>query len=275
MLRLIHPEGYLQMRDFYAYLSITFFIASILLSACAIPSPSITSSMSGADLTIEEYPLKSAFCDFDMEARCFVPDEGGARQILSKRQAEREKVSDPLLQMPHDAMSISLEGKSLVATLQTTNITTADMVGYSTGEVLVTHAGELIFRLPLGRGGPVPSLQGLWVHDGHWYLEAAQYEPESDRVRGIIVKDGDLLNDRLGYEDVFGFMLMRDKPFFFMRDNKVNAFLDGAEIFLNYDHIQHYGCCSAARNNPIKAENMVSFFAVRGEKRYYVEAGIH
>jgi len=36
-------------------------------------------------------------CDFDLEARCFVPVSETYEEIISKRQIERERVTDPLL----------------------------------------------------------------------------------------------------------------------------------------------------------------------------------
>jgi len=121
-------------------------------------------------------------------------------------------------------------------------------------------------------------LQGLWVIDGHWYLEVAEYMSGSEYpyARGLIVRDGELLNEKFGYQDAFTFTPLRGRPFFFFRANdKIYAYLDGETIHLDYEEIAHYGCCSAARLNPIKAENMVSFFARRGAKWFYVEAGIY
>jgi hypothetical protein len=44
---------------------------------------------------------------------------------------------------------------------------------------------------------------------------------------------------------------------------------------LGLEGILHYGCCSAGMLNPIRALNMVSFFAQAESTWYYVEIGIY
>ena len=94
-------------------------------------------------------------------------------------------------------------------------------------------------------------------------------------TRGEIFQDGQSLNEQYGYTESYSFQLMHGKPFyFFERDGRVGIVYDGQEILLGYDRVLHYGCCSAGVLNPLKYENMVGFFAVRGDKWYYVEIGV-
>lgn len=172
-----------------------------------------------------------------------------------------------------NAVAAELAGKPLVASL-----TFASEEAQSDVTVQVVHGEEVIYTRCLGLSSPFNPLQGLWVIDGHWYLEVVEHVPDNEYpyARGLIIQDGELLNDRLGYQEAFAFTPLRDKPFyFFLADGKVYAHLDGETVELDYEEVAHYGCCSAARLNPIKAENMVSLFARRDSQWLYVEAGIY
>ena len=93
---------------------------------------------------------------------------------------------------------------------------------------------------------------------------------------GQSVRNGELLNEREGYQEAFGFQLMNGKPFyFFKRDGQIGISYDDQEMVLGYSSVPHYACCSAAERNPRKARNMVAFFAQRDERWYYVEIGAY
>jgi hypothetical protein len=232
-------------------------------------TPQLTST-SLAGLLIESYPLRS----LDADIRAFTPVQGTMKEVLSKRATERGKVNDPF--DPHDPLEISavLNGEPLTARVlfpaaEETNQTGVDRVE-------VTKSNQLIYSLPLGHAGPIQILQGFWTSNDHWYLEAAQYVPESDYPDAIgrIVRDGELLSELYGYDGTFSFQLLNGQPFFFFeKDEQFGFNYDGQESLLPFDSIAHYGCCSGARLNPIKAENMVSFYATREGQWYYVEIG--
>jgi hypothetical protein len=134
-----------------------------------------------------------------------------------------------------------------------------------------------------GDASPITSIQGLWTFSNHWILEIANVTQEissqneiSLDVQGQIIQDGEFLNDRYSYEEVFNFQMMKGKPFyFFKRDGQIGISYDNQEVQLGYTQIPHYQCCSAAELNPKRAQNMVAFFAQRDGKWYYVEIGVY
>jgi len=257
---------------FYMLPSVRFLAVSLftvfLIAACVSPGPKPAAAL----LTIEEYPLKSLECPTDPEARCFEPESGTFEEIVAKRQEEREKLADPMPWMTDDTAATELAGKPLVANL----VITAEAEQQAVA-VQVVHGEEVIYTRPLGPVSPLNPLQGLWVIDGHWYLEVVEHVPGGEYyARGLIIQDGELLNDRLGYREAFAFTPLRGKPFYlFSAEGRIYASLAGETVDLDYDEVAHYGCCSAARLNPIKAENMLSFFARRDAQWFYVEAGIY
>ena len=151
----------------------------------------------------------------------------------------------------------------------------------SGGTVSLTRNDETIYEIPIGPGSPIDGLRGLWVYGDHWVLETAYItqRSEGDTIYsdavGQVTLDGVLLNDKFGYEEAFGFQTIQGKPFYFYKLNgKIDAWYDGNDIPLGYDKILHYGCCSAATLNPHMSQNMVAFFAQRGDTWYYAEIGV-
>ena len=72
--------------------------------------------------------------------------------------------------------------------------------------------------------------------------------------------------DRSGYEETLGFIHMHGMPSFSLQgDGMIGSSFAGKEIELDYDEVAHYECGSAARNNPILSENIISYFAGRGD----------
>ncbi len=149
------------------------------------------------------------------------------------------------------------------------------------GNVTLTRNGKRIYTIPVGHGSPINGLRRLWVYDDHWALETAFITERqegnttySDAV-GQITVDGVLLNVQKGYDEAFGFQTIHGKPFyFFKRDGQIDASYNGIEFPLGFDEIPHYGCCSAATLNPYVFQNMVTFFARKGETWYYGEIGV-
>jgi hypothetical protein len=203
---------------------------------------------------------------------------------LAKRQRERDKT------FPHNSvivdgqrgLSAQLGSEKLVASNLYTDVVTSQG-GFQQVTVQVSRNGEPIYAIPAGDGGPIDSLRGLWAYSDHWVLEFAvvtltissENTVWSDSL-GQIARDGELLNEREGYQEAFGFQLMNGKPFyFFKRDGQIGISYDDQEMVLGYSSVPHYACCSAAERNPRKARNMVAFFAQRDERWYYVEIGAY
>jgi hypothetical protein len=129
----------------------------------------------------------------------------------------------------------------------------------------------VIYTVSLGLSSPICKLRGLWVHEGHWYLEVAD-----DQGWGQVIRDGESLNERYGYEETFGFQLLHGEPFYFYeRGGQIGVFYAGQELAQRYDRVPHYQCCSAAELDPVRSENMVAFFGQRDGTWVYVEMGVY
>jgi hypothetical protein len=63
--------------------------------------------------------------------------------------------------------------------------------------------------------------------------------------------------------------------YFYKKDGKIGFFFDGQHIQTDFTAIPHYACCSGAANNPFHYQNMISFFAGKGEENLYVEIGVY
>ncbi|MCX8024988.1 MAG: hypothetical protein N3A60_07275, partial [Thermanaerothrix sp.] len=144
---------------------------------------------------------------------------------------------------------------------------------------------QVIYTLSLGQPGALSQVQGVWAHGHTWVVEAVYLTCHSIRMgesqsvkcqpRGLIIQNSEVLNERYGYEEAFGFQWLNGKPFyFFQKAGKIGIHYHDQEIPLGYDEIPHYGCCSAAELNPLHANRMVAFFARRSGQWYYVEAGL-
>jgi hypothetical protein len=214
------------------------------------------------DLVIEAYALEGSP---QVEPLAFEPVQGTAQEILQKRGAERERRVKRVWKTSGEMSAAFREGR-LVATEIYTNTDEGQV-----GAVQVTYGGSVLYTVPLGLASPVDKLRGLWVHEGHWYLEVADWQGQ-----GQIIRDGTSLNEGHGYEETFGFQVLYGRPFwFFRREGQVGVSFDSQETLLGFDHVPHNGCCSIAELNPVQAENMVAFFGLRDGTWHYVEVGVY
>jgi len=260
------------------FLSIALLFPFLCLGSCS-PKQTIQLNLP-SELSVEEYPLKNAP---DLEPLTFLPMQGTQEEILAKHQQERGK-SLPDSSFFDDAqsgMSVQLRNEKLVA-LESFTDTVTSQGTFQKVSVQVSRAGEIIFSIPAGDSSPIKPLRGLWAYSNHWALEIAQVtqiissqnEISLDSF-GQIVVDGEILNERNGYEEAFGFQLMNGKPFyFFKQDGQIGISYDNQEVSLGYAQVPHYECCSAGVLNPKSANNMVAFFGQRGGNWYYVEIGV-
>jgi hypothetical protein len=237
-----------------------FFILSAILAACN-PVPPLAPST----LQLEEHTLAAAP---DPETGAFLPVEGTQAEILARHASERARVYQ---QMPttiqgNPALLPNGEASNLAAMMVTTP---GDPLKQAV-EVLL--AGTPIFTADAGLPSPVLPLQGLWTYDGHWALEIL-FADESTWAGQVFI-DGELVNQEKGYDEAFGFQLLAGKPFYFYsREGHVGYAFDGQETDLDYDQIPHYFCCGEAALNPVQSQDMVAFFAQRGDDWFYVELG--
>lgn len=97
--------------------------------------------------------------------------------------------------------------------------------------------------------------------EDHWILE----------VDDFVIQDGEIINQRLGFEEVFDWNLIHGKPFYFFRKGpQVGLSYDGQFLQPYYHEIIHGYCCGLALNNPTFGENTVRFFGKREDTWYYV-----
>jgi len=227
-------------------------------------------------LSVEEYALEETP---QVEPLTFAPVEGSAREILSRHQDERRRYfpDRSFSDDGHFALAVSLGNERLVATEIFTNTGNTEK-----GTVEVSRDGETIYTIQGGDPSPITTLRGLWVYDNHWVLEVANVTEERNSQNevsldafGQIIQDGEPLNERYGYQEAFGFQMMRGKPFyFFKKDSQIGISYDNQAVPLGYSQVPHYWCCSGAELNPLSAENMVAFFAWTDGVWYYVEVGV-
>ncbi|MBI9045023.1 MAG: hypothetical protein JEZ06_11085 [Anaerolineaceae bacterium] len=143
---------------------------------------------------------------------------------------------------------------------------------------------EILYSASAGDMIILPPLKGLWTYNQSWALEYAMGTMTLDKSAntatstaiGQLVVDGVLINERDSFDEIFGFQLMHEKPFyFFEKDGQIGISYDDEVIMLGYEEIPHYACCSPAMLNPRHTQNMVSFFAMKNDTWYYVEVGVY
>jgi hypothetical protein len=108
-------------------------------------------------------------------------------------------------------------------------------------------------------GGPV---RGLWSWDGHWVIE----------LPGIVVMDGEILNDRLGTPEMFTWRLLGDSPFYFYRkDGRIFATYNQQPMPVQYDEVISQSQLGANILLQMRTyEYGLAFYAREGDTWYYV-----
>lgn len=109
-------------------------------------------------------------------------------------------------------------------------------------------------------GGPV---RDLWTWQDHWILE----------VEAIVIMDGVIQNQSLGYEEMFNWHLVDEHPFYFFRQKDTFGMAyDGQTLPLHYDQIIHgFLCCDPARYSIWTAPIGAMFYAQRDGVWWFVE----
>ncbi len=240
------------------------------------PEPINTPIANAMRLDIVEHKIIGAI---ELEPLAFQPEHGSQEAVLARHASEKQ---------PRYRMIRKLEGSSPVL------YPVSGGEGYNASEhvrqegsttqtwVQLELDGKVLLEVNVGNPSPIDPLQGLWVDQtGGWVLEIAHITNTTQRsgiqseVTGQIYQNGELLNQKLGYEEMFGYQLLDGKPFYFYKsDGLISLSYDGQALPLTYDEIPHYGCCSAAAMNPTAAPNWVGFFGRRGEDWFYTEIGI-
>lgn len=229
-------------------------------------------------LNIEESPLKSAPAS---DPLVFIPEQGTQDELWAKHQQLRDLPipNNATLYDGMPAFSVSFGNEDLVG-LETYTIADGTQGRHQKVTIQVIKEDQLILSIDAGDISPIQNLRGLWTYPDHWVMEVAHVSTGSAtnetplEPSGEILVDGRSVNQSNGYDQAFGFQLLQGKPFYFFQQNrKIGISYDGGETHLDYDQILHYQCCSAAELNPRVAPDMLSFFAQRLGKWYFVEIG--
>jgi hypothetical protein len=217
-------------------------------------------------LTLEEYKLTQAPSSAQIH---FTPTQGSSIGILVRRYSERHD------RFPDNSFMDSSGRRGFRAVLGE-DILEAQRICEAGSNCLINLSSnnEEIYQIDTGRGGGFDPLIGLWVYDDHWVLETTLITPEGPI--GRISQNAELLYERYGYEEMFGFQLIAGRPFyFFQQEGKIGFSFDNQVVEASYEEVPHYVCCGLAQINPISARNMVAFFAEREGTWYYVELGVY
>ncbi|HSV85011.1 MAG TPA: hypothetical protein VLH85_00450 [Levilinea sp.] len=127
----------------------------------------------------------------------------------------------------------------------------------------VLRNGEIIFTKTLAFTSEVP-VRSLQSFNGQWVLE----------TNDALIIDGVDIGQQLGYDEVFHWQPLNDRPFyFFLKDGKIGLSYDNQVLPVQYDLVIHGQCCEPAIFNPAGNDAMVWFYALRESVWYYVELG--
>ncbi len=252
-------------------------LAFLLPTSISI-EPTLTPWIFPSGLLIEEHPLRNLP---SIEPLFFEPLIGTFDQIMARHADLHTNViqHNTFFDPQENAFGLwtPWQGQRLEV------VTKTNSANQVTAEV---RLGErVIYTLSLGQPGAPSQVQGVWAQGDTWVAEVVHLTCHSVRTgesqsvacqpQGLIIQNGEVLNERYGYEEAFGFQWLNGKPFyFFQKSGWIGIRYHDQEIPLRYDEIPHYRCCSAAELNPLHAAQMVAFFARRSEQWYYVEAGL-
>jgi len=130
-------------------------------------------------------------------------------------------------------------------------------------QVDISRNGSKIQTISIPQMGPAGSpVRGLWSWQNHWFMEVA----------GVLFQDGEVQNMRLGYEEIFDWHLVNDKPFFLVRQGKSFGMVYAGQVLdVRYDDIIHGDlCCDPARYSIQNYPTGSLFYALRDGVWYLV-----
>ena len=119
---------------------------------------------------------------------------------------------------------------------------------------------ELMFSFATYFGTQVP-IKKFQAWKNQWILE----------VSNFVVQDGEILNEKYNFEEIFDWSSINDQPFYFFRKGPRVGFSYDGQFYSNYYHeVVHGYCCGLALNNPMVKNNTFRFFGKRDGIWYYV-----
>ena len=123
-----------------------------------------------------------------------------------------------------------------------------------------TAQRDVLFSIATFEGGGIPIYEFKSWNE-HWLLQVSDF----------LIQDGTILNEQYGFEAVFDWGLLKDKPFFFFRKGPyVGISYDGQFLPLAYQEVPHGGCCGMVFNNPSNDGKTVRFYAKKNGIWIYV-----
>jgi len=133
-------------------------------------------------------------------------------------------------------------------------------IGKHTHVQVQNNQREVLFSFATYFGSRLP-VEGFKSWSNHWILLVGDY----------MIKDGEIINEEFGFEEVFNWYLINDKPFYFFRKgSRIGISYDGQFFPTNYNYIPHNYCCGLGLNNPRMVENTIRFFGKRDNIWYFV-----
>jgi hypothetical protein len=133
-------------------------------------------------------------------------------------------------------------------------------MGQSTNVQVRNEHRDILFAFQTYFGSRIP-IERFQAWGNHWILEVSDF----------VAQDGEILNEQFGFEEVFSWYLIDEKPFYFFRKGpRVGISYDDQFLDVNYEEIIHGYCCGLGLNNPMLFENTVRFFGKRDGIWYYV-----
>lgn len=118
---------------------------------------------------------------------------------------------------------------------------------------------EVVFSFATYFGTHLP-VNVFQAWNDHWILEVGDF----------VIQDGEILNEKFGFEEVFNWRLIRDKPiYFFRKGRRMGLSYNGQFFSLNYEDVARGFCCGLTGNNPGVINNTVRFFGKRDGVWYY------
>lgn len=96
--------------------------------------------------------------------------------------------------------------------------------------------------------------------NGHWILTAGDF----------LVQDGEILNQKLGFPEIFAWHLVDNRPaFLFRKGSRLGLSYDGKVLLLPYQDIPRGLCCGLGINNPGFIDGVMRLFGQRDGVWYY------
>jgi hypothetical protein len=227
------------------------------LSAEEVPDDLPLETSTFGDLTLEEYTIIDASVDgpgyFEFSQR--IPSA-----VLDRRRVWRAK---PPARNRLDP--IQVDGKPIVVTyVDYGGVPVTGGMMYSTAVSVQSDGQEICrYNMSSAHAGTFP-LYYLGDWDGRWVVEA----------NGMLIVDGQIVNQEWGDDEIFGCQELDGRPFyFFVQGGQTYLSYDGKTLPVSYDYVYHGMCCEPAAFNAGGNDQMVWFYALRDGLWHYVELG--